>query len=62
MPTKPSVRDLDGFVQEFIFQLSIVQQVVMAEPPCLLMAPMNFKPNGVMTSTNVNVIVGQVQV
>ena len=50
------------FMQEAIYQLSIVLQVVMAEPQCLLMAPMNSKLNGVGALTNVNVIVGQVQV
>ena len=46
---------------EVIYQLNIVQQVVMAELACLFMEPMNLENNGVGKSINVNAGVCQVQ-
>ena len=47
---------------EVIYQLNIVQQVVMAELACLFMEPMNLKLRRVGKSINVNAGVCQVQV
>ena len=47
---------------EVIYQLNIVQQVVMEELACLFMEPMNLENNGAGKSINVNAGVCQVQV